>query len=268
MNPSSSPSVVEHHIGFSRVADQVADSIRQLIISRTLNDGDRLPGNDVLSKEFGVSGPPVRESLRILASEGLETVLRGNMGGAVVRGPDVKTTAYRFSPVLNIAGTQVGHVRNATAVLQPACARLCAQQSDRRAALVRDLRKFNTAARKHLHTDDLEFARSPFAFRDTLVHQSVSQARTLAAGVVETIWVAKACELAEPSGLHGGPGEELGILECHKRFCDLIGAATTSRFCRSCRITSRPRGCAFSVSTPRRRSTRSPSGTADSSSGR
>jgi len=61
--------LAERRVRVSRVADVVADRIRDLIVSGQLGDGDRLPHLDVLVEEFGVSAPSMREALRILENQ-------------------------------------------------------------------------------------------------------------------------------------------------------------------------------------------------------
>jgi len=66
-------------VQLQRAADVVADRIRELIVSGELADGERLPRLDLLLDEFGISGPSMREALRMLESEGLITVQRGSI---------------------------------------------------------------------------------------------------------------------------------------------------------------------------------------------
>ena len=71
-----------------RIAETVAAELRSRIL---VGDGPhdyRLPTQEQLVKEFGVSYPSIREAIRILETEGLVTVRRGNVGGAEVHRPD------------------------------------------------------------------------------------------------------------------------------------------------------------------------------------
>src|SRR5258707_5212277 len=70
-----------------RLAELVADELRGQITSGALRDEDMLPKFDELLQEFQVSKPSLREALRILETEGLITVRRGNVGGAIVHAP-------------------------------------------------------------------------------------------------------------------------------------------------------------------------------------
>ena len=67
-----------------RVADIVADSLRDRVLSGELADGDLLPRQEQLVADFGVSQPSLREAFRILETEGLVSIIRGNAGGAQI----------------------------------------------------------------------------------------------------------------------------------------------------------------------------------------
>jgi DNA-binding GntR family transcriptional regulator len=55
---------------FMSLADQIYDHLFQAIISGKLKPGEKLVENE-LCKEFGISRAPIRESFRVLESEGL-----------------------------------------------------------------------------------------------------------------------------------------------------------------------------------------------------
>lgn len=69
--------------------EQVADQIRELIISGTIERGERLPNETVLASEFGVSRATVREALRLLAAQDLIRTAKGAGGGSYVTLPTV-----------------------------------------------------------------------------------------------------------------------------------------------------------------------------------
>ena len=79
-----------------RLADMVASVLRDRIVNGELGNGDLLPKQDELLEEFRISRPSLREALRILESEGLLTVRRGNVGGSVVEAPNAESSAYMF----------------------------------------------------------------------------------------------------------------------------------------------------------------------------
>ena len=69
--------------------EQLADQLRELIVSGGLAQGERLPTETLLSAEVGVSRATVREALRLLAAQGLIRTSRGAGGGSFVTMPSV-----------------------------------------------------------------------------------------------------------------------------------------------------------------------------------
>jgi DNA-binding FadR family transcriptional regulator len=69
--------------------EQVADQLRELILSGQLEQGARLPNETVLAAEFGVSRATVREALRLLAAQNLIRTAKGAGGGSYVTLPTV-----------------------------------------------------------------------------------------------------------------------------------------------------------------------------------
>ncbi len=67
--------------------EQVAEQIKGEILEGRLKPGDKLPTEEILSKQFGVARPTIREALRILGSSQLIDSSRGPAGGTFVRQP-------------------------------------------------------------------------------------------------------------------------------------------------------------------------------------
>ena len=84
---------------------------------------------DQLVKEFGVSYPSVREAIRILDTEGLVTVRRGNVGGAEVHRPDESSAAYHLGLALQGARVTLGDLTAGLQLLEPLCAAECARRT-------------------------------------------------------------------------------------------------------------------------------------------
>jgi len=66
-----------------KISAQIAEQIRNSIMSGEFVPGDRLPPERELAEMFGVSRPSVREALNILGASGLVEVLQG--GGTTVK---------------------------------------------------------------------------------------------------------------------------------------------------------------------------------------
>src|SRR5438309_709655 len=102
-----------------RLAEMVAAALRKRIVSGGIEDGGMLPKQEDLMAEFGISLPPMREALRILETEGLITVRRGNTGGAVVHQPQATKAAYMLGLVLQSRDVQCTTCSTPSAVSSP-----------------------------------------------------------------------------------------------------------------------------------------------------
>ncbi|MGV0737648.1 FCD domain-containing protein [Mycobacterium syngnathidarum] len=120
---------------------QIADELRELIIAGGLDEGDLLGTEAELLDRFEVSRPSLRESLRILEAEGLISVMRGALGGVVVHRPDQRMTARAAALVMQSRRISLADVFEASAVIEPASARMVAMSRGRERAAGR-LREF------------------------------------------------------------------------------------------------------------------------------
>lgn len=98
---------------FSSLHGQVVDELRQRILTRRLKAGERLV-EVRLAEELGVSRNPVREAIRVLASEGL-----------------VEVNARRGASVINMTMQEARETIEVRAVLEGQNARLAARRHDK-----------------------------------------------------------------------------------------------------------------------------------------
>ena len=110
-----------------RAAALVAGYLRQQIVEANIQEGDDLPSEAVLMKQFDVSRPTLREALRVLESEGLLTVRRGSLGGFRVHAPDPRVAAQFAGRVLQHRGATLADIAQVRLMLEPQCAKLVAQ---------------------------------------------------------------------------------------------------------------------------------------------
>lgn len=73
--------------------EQVADRLRQLIVTEELARGERLPNELQLADDFGVSRATVREALRLLAAQSLIRTAKGVGGGSYVTAPSAENVS-------------------------------------------------------------------------------------------------------------------------------------------------------------------------------
>src|SRR5215471_21606371 len=119
-----------------RIAETVAAELRTRILAGDGPGDYRLPTQDQLVQDFGVSYPSIREALRILETEGLVTVRRGNVGGAEVHRPDESSAAYHLGLALQGARVTLGDLAAGLRMLEPLCAAECATRPDRAETVV------------------------------------------------------------------------------------------------------------------------------------
>ena len=170
-----------------RLADIVAKSLRDRIISGEIADGSSLPTLDRLVTEFGVSAPSIREALRILESEGLISVRRGHVGGAVTHVPKPATVAYAIGIILQSRQTQVADLETALVGLEPLCAGFCARRPDRAETVVPELRATCEHARETID-DPMEFGREMRLFHRVLVRGCGNETLGVVVGALEWLW--------------------------------------------------------------------------------
>ncbi len=185
-----------------RVAEIVASSLRSRILSGALSDGDLLPKQEELLAEFGVSPPCIREAFRILETEGLITVIRGNVGGAVVHVPHSGTAAYMLGLVLEARNVTLTDLLNGMRLLEPACAAEAALRPDRGTTVLPKLRA-NIDACMAAVDDPSTFIGLARAFHTELVNHCGNETMSLVVGALEKLWSAQVDLLALNKSVHG-----------------------------------------------------------------
>ena len=225
-----------------RLADIVAGRLREDILSGRLTEGHLLPRQERLLEQYGVSPPVLREALRILETDGLISVRRGNVGGAVVHLPTLDRTAQMISMVLQTRKTTAADVSQSLTRLEPICAGMCALRADRDDAVVPVLR--DIIERQTAEIDDLE-AYIPNArhFHESLVSLCGNDSMIVVVGSLEVIWSAHESSVwsggtdAEDHGAGSGqvPAPPMArsvrraAIRAHERLVDAIEAGTETR---------------------------------------
>ncbi len=108
---------------------RVAASIEAKIMARDLNDGDTLPAELDLARQFGVNRSTVREALRELQSKGL--VCRREGGKRLfIKHPGTADVASGVSRALTLHGVTFLEVWEAMMIVEPQTAALAARKRD------------------------------------------------------------------------------------------------------------------------------------------
>ena len=211
-----------------RVAEIVASRLRDDILSGRLKEGDILPSQESLFTEFGVSPPALREAIHILEVDGLVSVRRGNMGGAVVHLPSAERTAHMISMVLQSRSATPADVSGALMHLEPICAGLCAARADRMTEVVPHLQA--EIDRQETEFDDTaQYVRNARRFHEALVSRCGNEPMILLIGSLELIWSAHESSVW---GDEGGPMQHKTMraaLRDHQRLLDAIREGNADR---------------------------------------
>lgn len=208
----------------NRIAEIVAAELRARILGAERDY--RLPTQDQLVSEFGVSYPSVREAIRILETEGLVTVRRGSVGGAEVHRPDESSAAYHLGLALQARKVTLGDLAAGLRVLEPMCAAECASRPDRATAVVPAL-EANIAESADLTSDGVAFTRVAREFHDLLVSSTPNATVRHVIGTLVTLWSAQEQTWAEAmtkQGEYPSPREASRAVSAHRHIAEEIAA--------------------------------------------
>ena len=194
-------------------------------------DGDfRLPTQDQLVDEFGVSYPSIREAIRILETEGLVTVTRGNVGGAAAHRPNESSAAYALGLALQGARVSLRDLAEGLQRLEPLCAAECALRRDRVATIVPALSE-NIDKLTGLLSDGVKFTHTAREFHDLIVaHTPNATLRYVVASLV-ALWSAQEEAWAESltrQGDYFSDSDARAAIRTHERIRDEISNGRAS----------------------------------------
>jgi GntR family transcriptional regulator, transcriptional repressor for pyruvate dehydrogenase complex len=208
-----------------RVADFIAGTLRQRILTGQLRDGESLPRQEALIEQFDAGLPAVREALRILELEGLLSVRRGNQGGAVVHLPTLNQAAYMSALVMQSRTARLHDVAEALRQIEPVCAQLCAERADREQAVVPVLEEAVETLRRHINGEPATFNERAHDFHRGLIDFCGNEAMRVSVGSLVVIWAAHErayTERARQEGTFPGLEGRRKSCEAHERILDAI----------------------------------------------
>lgn len=145
---------INQPVRVARAYQQLADVLRERIQNGSLREGDRLPSEQVIARQAGVSRSTVREALRTLQEAGL--IERASPKVMVVS-PHRDEPAHReLAAVMRRRKVTFRHLHEALLVIDPELTRLATERID--AAGVRSLRD-NLDAQQRCLEDFVEWSR-------------------------------------------------------------------------------------------------------------
>lgn len=209
-----------------RVAERVADHIRNAIVRGELTPDDGLPTEGQLMELFDVSRPTLREAIRILEGDNLIEVSRGPRGGARVKAFTPELAARTVGQTLQASHTTLQDVFDARLTIEPPAARMAAENQPAEAASA--LRKQIITEYQSLGHGGSQIARNMSDFHIRLVEVSGNQTLALLGRALQQLVLTHMALI----GYRIAPGEaaeerlarQHEALRSHERLAGLIEA--------------------------------------------
>jgi GntR family transcriptional regulator, transcriptional repressor for pyruvate dehydrogenase complex len=149
---------------------QIASSVREAILRGDVKVDQRLPTEEELARQFGVSRPTIREALKRLAAENLIHSLRGPQGGSLVKRPSPDEVSETMANALRLLASfgEFSHedILEARCEFESMCCRIIVSRkgSSRLANMRAEL-----AAQRNTGLTDEEFCASDVRFHKALI---------------------------------------------------------------------------------------------------
>ena len=154
------------------LARQIAESIRLAILAGRLAIEERLPTEDELSQQFGVSRPTIREALKRLAAENLIQSRRGPTGGTFVKRPSYQEMGESLANAMRLMITlgefEFDDILETRFELESLCCRFAAKRLSQVDVAAM---KLEIARQRDPEIEDVGFCAS-----DVLFHNALAQA--------------------------------------------------------------------------------------------
>ena len=152
-----------------KAAEVLASHMRQRIIRGELKEGERLPKEQHLIEQFGVSRSTFREAFFLLEAEGLISVSRGARNGALIHRPSVKAASRQMNFIMQANNVTLDDVYRSLSIFEPAVVRVLAEGATK--SDIRVLRE-QIAKMHDSIDDDLKFGELAACFHRTLAERA------------------------------------------------------------------------------------------------
>jgi GntR family transcriptional repressor for pyruvate dehydrogenase complex len=151
-----------------RLSDQVADRMLDIIVTRGLTPGDRLPSERELGDQFGVSRTVIREAVRALVAKGVVDVVTGS--GLRISAANPSNVRESMSLFLRNSAFDYGKMHEVRKMFEMQIAGLAAERST--ASDLERLAEIHTAMEAVIDEADVERAAS----YDLEFHRAIARA--------------------------------------------------------------------------------------------
>lgn len=198
-------------------AEHVAQQLLERIIAARLAPGSSFATETELLSQFDVSRPTLRESLKILESQGVLERRPGPGGGIMVRQPSIDTLAYGMSVFLRLHEVPFITVLKARELIEPALAfEAAANGSDY------DFKELEASIAR-MKALDAQSDQEAFLEENRVFHSII--ARASGNQVLEMFWSTIGILAAgEQHGVRYSVGNQAHVIKAHQRILDACRA--------------------------------------------
>jgi len=197
--------------GSKNKAEQVVQALLEKVIRDNLKPGSSLGTEADLLATYAVSRPTLRESLRILESQGIIEMRPGPGGGILVRHPSVDVLANGLSVFLRLHDVPFISVLQAREVIEPALAR--------EAALNGTETDFAELEESIARMQSIKDDQAAFIEENRIFHSII--ARASGNKVMETFWsMISLLAHGEHHGMRYSFGNQKHVIEAHQRILE------------------------------------------------
>lgn len=172
----------------STITQQIIHQIHTAIIAGKLTPGDKLPSENDMIKQFGISKQTLRESLRALEHMGLIQTKKGMGGGSFIIEVDASITKLGLLNYFYFKNLSIRDLSLVRKLLEPYSAKICALTMSDDDIL--GLKTLNISVKKHLKANRLEAAMADaIAFHTKIAEQTNNPLLVLLMEFVEDVLV-------------------------------------------------------------------------------
>lgn len=191
-------------------ADFIAQRLLDRIVTGNLEPGTSIGTEADLLQQYDVSRPTLRESLRILASQGVLELRPGPKGGIIVTMPGTDILAHGLSVYLRMHDVPFVAVLRAREVIEPALAAEAAENGTEEdfAAMQASIQRMRAADRQDVFIEENR------VFHSLVAHASRNHVMTIFWSTISMV------AAGEGHGIQYTAGNQKRVVEAHQQILD------------------------------------------------
>jgi len=194
-------------------AEHVAQQLLERIIDAKLKPGSTFATEAELLAQFSVSRPTMRESLKVLESQGVLELRQGPGGGIIVREPSIDLLAHGLSVFLRMHRVPFVSVIKAREVIEPALANEAAVNGSEE-----DFAQLEASIAR-MKDLDAQSEQEAFIEENRVFHSII--ARASGNQVLATFWhTISILAHGEHHGIRYSVGNQMHVVKAHQNILD------------------------------------------------